>query len=641
MKVASTEENIILIESLSKRFKNNIAVNDVTLDVKRGEIFGLVGADGAGKTTLTKMICGILPQTSGVVLLDGYNVEKEPDAIKSLIGYMSQDFSLYLDLTVEENMNFMIDLRGIEGSKREKEKEKLLLFSRLESFRGRRASALSGGMKKKLALCSALIHKPKILILDEPTTAVDPLSRGDLWNILYEFFLHGITIVIATPYMDEAERCHRVALMREGRVIACGTPENLKKMVTQKVYSFRTNRINEVREVMKRELGKEGRIYGEKFRLFLNSPKDELLVLNEVLSNGGFQVSDLSEVQPNMGDVYEFVLKGDSRDEINRTNIPLTSPSINGDAIIVSRITKKFGDFTAVDDVSFDVRAGKVFGLLGPNGAGKTTMIKMLCGIIEPTSGSAIIAGCNISGQFKELKSRIGYMSQLFSLYPDLTVEENLDFFGSIYGLGKKEKKIKIEWVIELAGLNKKKKYLTKDLPGGWKQKLALGCAVMHQPAVIFLDEPTSGVDPVTRTEFWDIIYHFSEQGITTIVTTHFMDEAERCNVLGLMNGGKLIGFGTPDDLKKGMSVDCYEVSALNGLDLYSKLSSLNFLSHAALYGDKVHVMYGKRGNGLTKEELYAAGIAVDDVVKISPSLEDVFMCYVSDSENDKNSSQS
>ncbi|MDY6856975.1 MAG: ATP-binding cassette domain-containing protein [Thermodesulfobacteriota bacterium] len=630
MEVTQLKDYIVLIEDLTKKFRNTLAVDDLSLNIKRGEIFGLLGSDGAGKTTTIQMLCGILSPSSGLMFVDGHNVEKEPDAIRSAIGYMSQDFTLYLDMTVEENMDFMADLRGVIKTDREKQKKRLLQFSRMEPFRDRRAAALSGGMKKKLALSCALIHHPKVLILDEPTTGVDPLSRSELWRILYEFIVQGITVIISTPYMDEAERCHRLALIQDGRVIACDTPVRLKMLIRQSICSFRTDKINKACRILREDIKTQGQVYGDRIRVFLDNPDVELSRMEKDLADKEVIIEDCREVSPTMDDVFTCLLKDDIDKDPKKVDVPFKSHDLGRQSIVVSDLTKMFGDFKAVDNVSFEVRTGTVFGLLGPNGAGKTTTIKMLCGLLPPTSGKAMVAGYDVGIQPRLVKANIGYMSQLFSLYPDLTVEQNMDFYGTIYGLGKKEKKIKKEWVIELAGLKDKEKHLTGDLAGGWKQKLALGCAVMHQPAVLFLDEPTSGVDPVARIEFWDIIHRFSEEGITSIVTTHFMDEAERCNLLGLMNNGKLIALGTPEELKEGISTDFYEVSSSSVLESYDRLVSLDLICQAALFGDKIHILTEKSGQrDLSKEDLLVEDINVDEIVRIKPSLEDVFLYHV------------
>ena len=573
-----------------------------------------------------QMLCGTLAPSAGLMFVDGHNVEREPDAIRSAIGYMSQDFTLYLDMTVEENIDFMADLRGIPGADRERQKERLLLFSRMEPFRNRRAGALSGGMKKKLALSCALIHFPKVLLLDEPTTGVDPLSRSELWKILYEFIAQGITVIISTPYMDEAERCYRIAMMQEGKVIACDTPVNLKKLIRQRVCSFKTDRLNQACRILREDLSTPGQVYGDRIRLFLTAPDVELPEIERELAERGVTIEDCSEVEPTMDDAFMFLLQDGGK--VKKSWIPFRYSDVGGKAVVASGITKTFGDFTAVDNVSFEVERGTVFGLLGPNGAGKTTIIKMLCGLFPPTSGRAEVGGYDIATHPRQVKGRIGYMSQLFSLYPDLTVEQNLDFYGSIYGLGRKEKKIKKEWVIELAGLQGRGDYLTRELAGGWKQKLALGCAVMSQPTVLFLDEPTSGVDPVGRAEFWDAIHRFAEDGITSFVTTHFMDEAERCNILGLMNEGHLIAFGTPGELKEDLPANFYEISSPSVLESYNKLLSLDFIDQAALFGDKIHVMTGE-GEVLTMDNLQAADVTVHGINRITPSLEDVFVYHI------------
>ena len=630
MEIARLKDHAILTENLTKKYRNLTAVNDLNLRVKPGEIFGLIGSDGAGKTTTFQMLCGILAPTSGLMFVDARDVEKEPDKIRSAIGYMSQDFTLYGDMTVEENINFMADLRGIPYSIREDQKKKLLNFSRMEPFRNRRAAALSGGMKKKLGLSCALIHRPKILILDEPTTAVDPLSRSEFWKILYEFILEGITIIISTPYMDEAERCHQVALMQEGEIIACGTPANLKGLIKKKIGCFKPDKINQAFKILRDELYLVGQVYGDRIRVFLDEPAAELPKIETNLTDKGIKVEDCREVSPNMDDVFLSFLQASGKNRGKKKWIPFNIPQLGEKAIEVSEIRKQFGNFTAVNGISFEVKTGTVFGFLGPNGAGKTTTIKMLCGILPPTSGSAIVAGHDIITQFRRVKKRIGYMSQLFSLYPDLTVGQNLDFYASIYGLGKKDKILKKSWVIEeLAGLKGKEGYLASELSGGWKQKLALGCAVMHQPSVLFLDEPTSGVDPAARIEFWDIIYRLSEEGITTIVTTHFMDEAERCNILGLINGGNLVALGTPEKLKEDLTVNFYEISSSPVLASYHKLLSLDFILQASLFGNKIHILTENREIDLSKEELGAAGVKVEEINRIKPSLEDVFIYHV------------
>lgn len=631
MELTGLKDYAVLVESLTKKFGRVTAVDDLNLKVKRGEIFGLLGSDGAGKTTTLQMLCGILAPSAGLMFVDNYNVEVSPDGVRSAIGYMSQDFTLYLDMTVEENIDFMADLRGVPEADRQRQKERLLLFSRMDTFRNRRAAELSGGMKKKLALSCALIHFPSVLILDEPTTAVDPLSRSELWKILYEFIGQGITVIISTPYMDEAERCHRVALMQEGKVIACDTPANLKKQTKRKVCTIKTDMINNTCRILRDELSAPGQVYGDRIRLFLDDPVRDLAIIKDGLIARGIMVAECSETIPTMDDVFVSLLQEREEQKNKKDWVAFGCSGEGTSSIVVSSLTKKFGNFTAVNNVSFEVARGTVFGLLGPNGAGKTTIIKILCGLTPPTAGRAEVGGYDILTKPREVKKRIGYMSQLFSLYPDLTVGQNLDFYGSVYGLSGKEKRNKKDWVIDFAGLRGKEKYLTSELAGGWKQKLALGCAVMHQPMVLFLDEPTSGVDPIARLEFWDIIYRLSEEGITTIVTTHFMDEAERCNIIGLMNGGHLVAMGTPHKLKEDLAADFYEIStAPPVLESCRMLSELSFVYQTTLFGDKIHILTGKQEE-LTRERLLSAGIIVEEINNIEPSLEDVFIYHVMD----------
>ncbi len=630
---------IVYTENLSKRFHSVRAVKDINLEIKAGEIFGMVGADGAGKTTIIQMICGLHEPTTGLIFVDGHNVKEDPDIIRTKLGYMSQDFTLYMDMTVEENIDFVGKLKGMTDEELKIRKDRLLEFSKMAPFRNRKAGDLSGGMKKKLGLSCALVHKPKVLILDEPTTAVDPISRGDLWRILYEFIVQGITVIISTPYMDEAERCNRVALMQEGRILACDTPDNLKKMVKRTIFSCKSAHLNKTCKLINDASVFSAQIYGDQMRVFLPDNAENIEPVETFLEqNGGDRIFDAKKVRANMDDVYMELLGVHHNNGHKNLNwIPFHLPVIGEKAINISNVTKKFKDFVAVDNVSFEVKTGTIFGMLGPNGAGKTTLIKIMCGLLPPTSGTATVAEYDIATQSRLVRSRIGYMSQLFSLYPDLTVDQNLDLYASIYGLGKKEKQIRKGWAIDLAGLKGMEKHLTKDLVGGWKQKLALGCSVMHQPLVLFLDEPTSGVDPVARQEFWDVIYRFSEEGITILVTTHFMDEADRCNVLSLMNAGALIAIDTPENLKKNLPIDFYELSSDSTLESFDKLLSLDTLSQVSLFGENIHISSEMNKNELEKQILENSTLHISRMKKIDPILEDVFIHHVITSEQKQN----
>ena len=484
----------IQLTNLIKRFGTLTAVDNLTLSITEGELFGLVGSDGAGKTTTLRMLAGVLDYTSGEAHILGYS-SRDLTPVQGDIGYMSQRFGLYPDLTVAENIRFYADLFGVSSAERTARTERLLNFSGMTPVTDRYAGRLSGGMKQKLGLCCALIHTPKLLLLDEPTNGVDPVSRRDFWRILNDLRTEGVTIVVATAYLDEAERCDRVGLLHNGRLLACDTPVGLKKLVH-----------NEQRE---------------------SSLEDVFVELM------GGQKQDGPEPSPPAHH---------ERQPEARTQQA---------AVSLERISKHFGEFIAVDGISLDVPAGQVFGFLGPNGAGKSTTIRMLCGILSPTSGSGSVAGFDIATQPERIKENIGYMSQRFSLYEDLTVEENIAFYAGVYRLPPERKRERTEWVIRMAGLTDRRTSRASELSGGWRQRLALGCAILHDPPIIFLDEPTSGVDPLSRRRFWELIRSLADGGVTIFVTTHYMDEAEYCDRLALIYRGQLVAVGTPAELKK------------------------------------------------------------------------------------------
>jgi len=484
----------VVINNLSKRFGELTAVNSLTLSVAPGELFGLVGSDGAGKTTTLRMLSGVMDASAGDVMVLGCS-GKNLTPVQGRIGYMSQRFGLYPDLTVAENIRFYADLFGVETAERKARTERLLAFSGMAPFSGRQAGRLSGGMKQKLGLCCALIHKPELLLLDEPTNGVDPVSRRDFWRILTDLQSEGVTIIVATAYLDEAARCDRVGLLHNGRLIACGTPA-------------------------------------------------------ELTGNGAITLDELVIGKIGGDTSTPLTMHGS-------TEIIKPSPDSNQQqAVILNHLTKTFGDFTAVDGVSLSVPKGQIFGFLGPNGAGKSTTIRMLCGILTPTSGSGQVAGFDIATQPESIKENIGYMSQRFSLYEDLTVEENIAFYAGVYRLTENKRKERTEWVIKMAGLTERRSSKAGELSGGWRQRLALGCAILHEPPIVFLDEPTSGVDPLSRRKFWELIYSLAEKGVTVFVTTHYMDEAEYCDRLALIYRGELIAVGTPLELKQERSID-------------------------------------------------------------------------------------
>jgi len=467
----------IKIKGLIRDFKKTRALDGIDLEIEKGELFGIVGPDGSGKTALIQSICAILDPTAGSITVDGLDTVKESSKITSRIGYMSQAYSLYEDLTVEENLEYFAKIRGVSQGSYLERKAKLLEFSGLAPFLDRRTRHLSGGMQKKLALSCNLIHEPDILILDEPTLGVDPLSRRHLWRMIDGYHSQGKTIVLSTSYMEEAKKCGRVAFLLEGRLLGCDRPEAFGK--------------------------------------------------------------DLEEVFRSSITPLEW-----------KKTLPFPEMVKEGDVVRVTELRKGFDSFNAVDGITFQVKRGEIFGFVGPNGSGKSTTIRMLCGIIPPSGGEMEVAGIDVVKRPEDVRGRIGYMSQKFSLYLDLTAGENIDFFGRVYGLKWETLKERKEWVLEASGLLGKEKVLTRELSGAVRQRLAMGCSLIHQPDVLFLDEPTSGVDPVARSAFWEMMRIIARSGTAVFVTTHYLKEAENCGRVAFLNQGKILCTEEPVRLK-------------------------------------------------------------------------------------------
>lgn len=471
--------SIVSVNGLKKHYGKVDALCGITLDVDEGEIFGIIGPDGAGKTTLFRILTSLLLADDGTASVDGLNVVKDYKEIRKRIGYMPGRFSLYQDLTVEENLRFFATI--FNTTIEENYSLVAPIYRQIEPFKTRRAGKLSGGMKQKLALSCALIHAPRVLFLDEPTTGVDPVSRKEFWDMLGQLKAKGITIIVSTPYLDEVRRCQRIAFINNGEIQGIGEPEEILRRFSD---------------------------------IFCPAP----------LSH------DAAHAE--------------------RQNV-----------IEVEHLVKAFGDFRAVDDISFTVSKGEIFGFLGANGAGKTTAMRMLCGLSQPTGGKATVAGYDAASQHEKVKLNIGYMSQKFSLYEDLTIAENMKLFGGIYGMSRKEIKTKTAEMLEELGLEHGRNTIVRSLPLGWKQKLAFSISIFHNPKIVFLDEPTGGVDPATRRQFWELIYRAADRGITVFVTTHYMDEAEYCDRVSIMVDGKIEALDTPDNLKRQYeAVDMYGV---------------------------------------------------------------------------------
>ena len=466
--------NAIEVSHISKSYGKVKALKDVSFSVGKGEVFGLIGPDGAGKTSMFRILCTLLLPDKGTATVDGFDVVKQMTDIRKRVGYMPGKSSLYQDLTVEENLEFFATLFGTtvdEGYDSIK-----AIYSQIERFKDRKAGALSGGMKQKLALSCALVHQPSVLFLDEPTTGVDPVSRKEFWEMLSMLKEREITIVASTPYLDEVRRCERVAFLSEGKVMGIDKPD-----------------------------------------IILDRFKD-------IFNPQGIEDGSRFKVQGSSDNVIE-----------------------------VEHLVKAFGNFHAVDDISFSVKRGEIFGFLGANGAGKTTAMHMLTGLNQPTSGTGKVAGFDIRTEHEQIKKHIGYMSQRFSLYEDLTVAENIRLFGGIYGMDSKEITSKTDSLLKQLKFEEHKNDLVGSLPLGWKQKLAFSVSIFHEPAIVFLDEPTGGVDPATRRQFWELIYEAAARGITVFVTTHYMDEAEYCDRISIMVDGKISAMGTPKELKRNL----------------------------------------------------------------------------------------
>ena len=467
--------NAIEVNSISKHYGKVQALRDVSFSMGKGEVFGLIGPDGAGKTSMYRILCSLLLPDAGTATVDGYDVVSQMKEIRKRVGYMPGKFSLYQDLTVEENLKFFATL--FNTTVEENYDSIKAIYSQLERFKNRRAGALSGGMKQKLALCCALVHQPSVLFLDEPTTGVDPVSRKEFWEILAQLKARDITIVASTPYLDEVRSCERVAFLSEGIIRGIGTPEEI---------------LTEFRDVF-------------------NPPS--------IKHEGSNKVGNEAE-----------------------------------NVIEVEHLVKAFGTFRAVDDISFTVKRGEIFGFLGANGAGKTTAMHMLTGLNQPTSGTGRVVGFDIRTEYEQIKKHIGYMSQKFSLYEDLTVAENISLFAGIYGMQDDEIRHKTDTLLQRLNFAEHRNTLVSNLPLGWKQKLAFSVSIFHEPGVVFLDEPTGGVDPATRRQFWELIYDAAKRGITVFVTTHYMDEAEYCDRISIMVDGKIKALGTPDELKRSLN---------------------------------------------------------------------------------------
>ena len=553
---ASGDTPSLKVENVSKRFSAGKvevhALDDVSFDIRPGSVTGLIGPDAAGKTTLIRTIAGLLVPDKGRITVLDIDVAADPLKVQQTIGYMPQRFGLYQELTVRENLDLYADLQGVPVSDRKSRYEELMHMTGLGRFTRRFARDLSGGMKQKLGLACTLVRPPRMLLLDEPTVGVDPVSRRELWQIIYRLVEEeGITVLLSTAYLDEAERCDRVVLMHQGKLLGQGPPAQFSREVAGRSFQVTAESMNK-RVLQTRLADADGVVDAiiQKNGVRLVMEKAAPPEIDTILAEEND--ATVEEVTSRFEDAFIVRLR-ERIGPSGRSRID-TGKTVDGkegeEIIAVDNVKRRFGDFYAVKGISFAVRRGEVFGLLGANGAGKSTTFRMLCGLLPPSEGSLQVAGRDLLRAAASARSRIGYMAQKFSLYGDLSVMENLRFFSSVYGLQRKKQKDRIDWAVNEFELEEYANAPARNLPLGFKQRLAMAAALMHHPEILFLDEPTSGVDPLARREFWHRINSLSEQKVTVLVTTHFMEEAEYCDRLVMMAEGDILAQGTPEEMK-------------------------------------------------------------------------------------------
>jgi ABC-2 type transport system ATP-binding protein len=623
----------ILVKDLHKDYGATHAVRGISFTVNKGEIFGMIGPDGAGKTTTFQILAGVMEATGGAAEIFGQPAR----AMRSQTGYLTQTFSLYPDLSVKENIRYIGDLRRVPPHEIAERGRRYLEMFDMDRFSDRLAGQLSGGMKQKLALACALVPEPRVLLLDEPTTGVDPVSRREFWDALAHLSADGLTILVATPYLDEAERCHTVALTQEGKIHLIGAPAELRQTLHAKRLELRTSEIREAERIVADLSGPEHEIldaqrFGDRLDLLAREPERAKQIVSERLREARIPFDEIHVDEPTLENTFVATLRS-LGEEPHAVPFPRRQDHshLRGQtAIGADHLIKTFGSFTAVNDVSLEIKYGEVYGLLGANGAGKTTTIKMLCGLLEPSHGQIQLAG--ESGGFRSagVRLRIGYMSQKFSLYNDLSIKENLNFFAGVYGVPEDEREEKLRWVLSFSGLEARENQITGSLPGGWKQRVAFGAAIMHEPSVLFLDEPTSGVDPLARRAFWSMINQLADAGAAVLVTTHYLEESEQCNRLGMMVAGELVAEGRPGQLKTEQKDRLFEFVVDRPQQASDLLKKELDGWRVSLFGDRLHVITSEANQEQRiAEQLKAAGINVISVRESRFSMEDVFISIV------------
>jgi ABC-2 type transport system ATP-binding protein len=621
-------EVVVEATSLSKSYGEIKALDEVSFQVRPGEIFGFIGADGAGKTTAFKIMSGVLAHGSGEIQVLGTT----PREAGSKVGYLTQPFSLYMDLSIDENLSYAGGLRLVPPMEYAERRERYFKLFDIYRFADRLAGRLSGGMKQKLALSAALIADPKLLMLDEPTTGVDPVTRRDFWDALTSLATEGMSIIVATPYLDEAERCHRVALIERGKIFDIDTPALFRSKMGLTRLEVKVDPLAQAEDVLaKSPEAADVQRFGDRLDVLAAQPDAAEAELRQRASANGLRITEIHRSQPTLENaVVGQLRKMRGAQVIPHFPKPSAARTEKGTVIGAKDLNKWFGSFQAVKNFQLEIRNGDIYGLLGANGAGKTTAIKIICGLIDPTSGSVALLGKSKGLRAAAVRSRIGYMSQKFALYDDLTIGENLDFYARLYGVDESVREERKKWVLELSELSGEAGMLTKSLPGGWKQRVAFGAAVMHEPDAIFLDEPTSGVDPLARRAMWRMINEFADRGAGILVVTHYLEEAEQCNNIGFMVAGEIIAHGSPSEVKAAMKGTMFEILT-DKPDISLRTLKEKFgASRVSLFGDKLHLV---AENDEQKEEAAAelenAGVKVLSWDATEFSLEDVFISLI------------
>jgi ABC-2 type transport system ATP-binding protein len=631
----SEQSTVIAVQNFDKSYGSFQAVKNISFSINKGEIFGLIGPDGAGKTSTFNVLGGVMNATAGDITILG----QSPRNARKNIGYLTQQFSLYLDLSIQENLAYSAGIREVSEQKYTERSDRYLKLMKLDRFRDRLVGQLSGGMKQKLALCCALVSAPEILLLDEPTTGVDPVSRREFWDVLAEVASEGVTTVVATPYLDEAERCNRVGLMYAGQIADIGTPKELIAKLKLHRLEIAASNLDAMQQSLSQVASKNPGVisdvqeYGDHLDVLVANVDKGKSLITEAASEKNIELPQIVVSEPSLENVFVSELRGTKEQKGEEIQFNFRRQQENKGAVAIGAddIAINFGGFQAVKSVSLTVGYGEIFGLLGANGAGKTTTIKMLCGLLTPTHGSMTLAGAKSDLRSSNLRKRIGYMSQKFTLYDDLSIKENLEFYCGVYEVARKEQEEKMNWVLETCGLTGQENLLTRSLPGGWKQRLSFGASVMHQPEILFLDEPTSGVDPLARRELWRLIRQFARNGTAILVTTHFLEEAEHCQQLAFMVAGEIVAKGTPSEIKSAQPGKLIEIVTDNTRIAAQVVRKTLAPWKVAIFADSLHLNLENPDEELKKidEELEKESVKVISQRSIPFSLEDAFIGIV------------